>query len=101
MFKWLTCTWSVNANGQTAMRENRKLFPNSRVPQHQTSKSQLQESMDQPWWPLWPGHQSHLTWGHMKQLVYETVVKTEYHLIARIIVVAGTIVDMPEIFEQT
>ena len=32
----------------------------------------------------------------MKQLVYETVVKTEEDLVARITVAAGTIADMPE-----
>ena len=40
-------------------------------------------------------------WGHMKQLGYETVVETEEDLIARITVGAGTIADMPAIFERT
>ena len=41
-------------------------------------------------------------WGHMKQLVYETVVETEEGLVARITVAAGTIADiMPGIFEWT
>ena len=34
-------------------------------------------------------------------LVYETVVETEEDLVARITVAAGTIVDMPGIFERT
>ena len=58
---------------------------------------------------LWPGHARHLTsrvWisfsgGHVKKLVYETVVETEDHLVARITVAAGTIADMPEILERT
>ena len=37
-------------------------------------------------------------WGHMEQLVYETVVGTE-DLVARITVAAGTIADMQGIFE--
>ena len=37
----------------------------------------------------------------MKQLVYETFVETEEDLVARIIVAAGTIADMPGIFERT
>ena len=40
-------------------------------------------------------------WGHMKQLVYETVVETEEDLVARITVAASTIADMPGIFERT
>ena len=40
-------------------------------------------------------------WRHMKQLVYETVVETEEDLVARINVAAGTIADMPGIFERT
>ena len=40
-------------------------------------------------------------WGHMKQLVYETVVETEEDLVARITVLAGIIADMPIIFERT
>ena len=39
-------------------------------------------------------------WWHMKQLVYETVVETEEDLGARITVAAGTIADMPGIFER-
>ena len=39
--------------------------------------------------------------GHKKQLVYETGVETEEDLVARIIVAAGTIADMPGIFERT
>ena len=34
-------------------------------------------------------------------LVYETVVETEEDLVARITVAAGTIADMPGIFERT
>ena len=37
----------------------------------------------------------------MKQLLYETVVETEEDLVARITVAAGTIADMPGIFERT
>ena len=44
------------------------------------------------WWTLW---------GHMNQLVYETVVETEEDLVAKITVAAGTIADMPGIFEWT
>ena len=40
-------------------------------------------------------------WGYMKQLVYETVVETEEDLVARNTVAAGTIADMPGIFERT
>ena len=40
-------------------------------------------------------------WEHIKQLVYETVVETEEDLVARITVAAGTIADMPGIFERT
>ena len=40
-------------------------------------------------------------WWHMKQLVYQTIVETEEDLIARITVAAGTIADMPGIFEWT
>ena len=36
----------------------------------------------------------------MKKLVYETVVETEEDLVARIIVAASTIADMPGIFER-
>ena len=35
--------------------------------------------------------------GHMKQLVYETVVETEENLVAGITVLAGTFADMPGI----
>ena len=35
------------------------------------------------------------------ELVYETVVKTEVDLVARITVAAGTIADMPGNFEWT
>ena len=37
----------------------------------------------------------------MKQLVYETIVEKEEDLLARITVAAGTIADMPGIFERT
>ena len=40
-------------------------------------------------------------WDYMKQQVYETVVETEEDLVARITVAAGTIADMPGIFELT
>ena len=55
----------------------------------------------------WPPRSPDLTyvvfllWGHMKQLVYETVVETEDYLVARITVAAGTIADMPGIFERS
>ena len=37
----------------------------------------------------------------MKQMVYETVVETEEDLVARITVAAGTIADMPGMYERT
>ena len=37
-------------------------------------------------------------WGHMKQLVYETVAETEEDLVARITVAAGNIAEMRGIF---
>ena len=37
----------------------------------------------------------------MRQLVYENVVETAEDLVARITVAAGTIADMPGIFERT
>ena len=40
-------------------------------------------------------------WEDRKQLLYETVVKTEEDLVARINDAAGTIVDMPGIVERT
>ncbi|KAJ4443930.1 hypothetical protein ANN_05719 [Periplaneta americana] len=40
-------------------------------------------------------------WGHMKQLVYETVVETEEDLVARITIAADAIANMPGIFERT
>ncbi|KAJ4445736.1 hypothetical protein ANN_12421 [Periplaneta americana] len=49
----------------------------------------------------WPPRSPDLTcldfflWGHMKQLVYETVVETEEDLVARITVAADAIADMP------
>ncbi|KAJ4434862.1 hypothetical protein ANN_23433 [Periplaneta americana] len=55
----------------------------------------------------WPPRSPDLTcldfflWGHMKQLVYETVVETEEDLAARITVAADAIADMPGIFERT
>lgn len=55
----------------------------------------------------WPPRSPDLTcldfflWGHMKQLVYETVVETEEDLVARITVAADAIADMPGIFERT
>ena len=40
-------------------------------------------------------------WGHMKKLLYKTVVETEKDLVARITGASGTIADMPGISERT
>ena len=40
-------------------------------------------------------------WGHMKQLVYETIVESQEDLVTRINVAVGTVADMPGISERT
>jgi hypothetical protein len=54
----------------------------------------------------WPHRSSYLIplnfflWGYMQSLVYETPVKTQHDLVARIAIAAGTIWEMPGIFER-
>ena len=73
-----------------------------------SSESHLRESMDRPRWPCDLATQvtdlkylDFFLWGHMKQLVYETIVETEEDLVATITVASGTIADMPGILERT
>ena len=101
MLKWLTCIWYMGlwmemaqAHFSIAVRNHlRAKFGNRLIGRGGPV--------------AWPPRSPDLTclvfilWGHMKQLVYETVVETEDHLVARITVAAGTIADMSGIFERT
>ena len=96
------------------MREYRHRFPIRRVPQHQTfgRLHNPRATFGNPWigrgGPVaWSPTSPDLTcldfflWGHKKQLVYEIVMETEENLVSKITVAAGTITDMPGIFERT
>jgi hypothetical protein len=54
----------------------------------------------------WPPHSPDLTpldfflWGYMQSLMYETPVETQHDLVVRTAVAAGTIREMPGIFQR-